>query len=133
MELRGEEKFMVTVNHDLTLERMIEAAHLDWVDPFISSGHFPDERQGVERVRLEALGYGRVSEFLLFGDGYASLQELLALARECPRLQHRRPLVAPGSALRDPRGFLAAPCLYWLGSGRGLGLYWLREGWGMGI
>lgn len=130
--------FTVLVDYSRTLAAMIAAGRYDYVNPDITTEHFPIQGEGRRELRVALFHFNRVmsSEQViaeLDSQGFrpAKLEELLALGETRPELQKEFPIVGLGSGWPRPRddGGRSAPFLYWGGLERSLGLRWFRDSW----
>jgi hypothetical protein len=132
--------FTLTVDCSQTLTDMIAAGKYDWVDKNITPENFPLEpKEGIERVEVVLVHLDKMLttdqvkvELDRKGLKPATIVELLALGAAHPDLQREFPVMALGSAWRDPDGNLYSPSLYEDGDQRDLLLHWCNAGsrWG---
>ena len=133
--------FAVTVNHDITLEQMIEAGHYNWIDPRITSDNFSIVKGCEAEINIVL---ARLNKSAAIGDvirniGHrnfrvATLLELLSFGAVYPGKQTEFPIATPDSIWLDPdSGKMMVPYLTGLSSGeRSLRLRKLDDVWPAG-
>jgi hypothetical protein len=121
---------------NLTLTDRIARGRYDWVNSDITEEHFPTSVPADYDVEYKLFHFNHtissddaIKEMEKEGFRPGTLVELLALGETNPELQKQFPIVALGSTWQSPRGHRYVPCLYWGGSGRGLGLRWFGIDW----
>lgn len=96
--------FPVTVDYSMSLELMIASGRYDWVNPDITSEHFPVKGTGTIRLETQLINFVRPtsSEFAIgeldkMGLRPAILEELLAFGAKYPEEQLMHTIIALGS------------------------------------
>lgn len=128
--------FSLAVNYGRSVEEGVRAGYYDWVNPDITSEHFPTERQESTHIMVELIHLNRVvstDEAIRKLDqmGYRpiELRELQALGEQYPDLQRKFPIVELGSVWRDSDGNRYVASLDGSVSGRRLTLNWVEVDW----
>ncbi|MFA6255428.1 MAG: hypothetical protein WC675_05390 [Patescibacteria group bacterium] len=126
-----------TVNHGLTLEEMIQAANVGWVNPDINSERFPVETGGIEEVTVDFLSMDLLLKLLDGGMvveeigklGYrpATHEEVLASAASQPEfIRQFLPIAVLQPIWTSPHGNSHFIGLLRVGSRTGLDTIWLE-------
>jgi len=128
--------YVVLVDYDQTVERLIRDGRYDWANSDITSHNFPSSERGNAQIDIFLLNFetpisseDAIREMNALGLRPATLKELLGLGATHPNLQRENPIVALGSRWRYPRGSLNVPYLYRVGSYRHLSLIWFGGDW----
>jgi len=126
----------VTVNHNRTIEKLVEAGKYDWSNPDITSKNFPSSQKGKDQVSIQLVYFDRylTSDEILKtlakqGLRPATLKELLTLGEQHPDLQRQFPIVALGSVGQNSDGDRFVAYLWGGGLKRHLRLRWLESRW----
>lgn len=134
-ETRLTDSFTVTVDHDLSLARMIKAGAYDWVNDDITEKRFPVKGEGSVERTLTLHHYARtmdsdavVKDLDFIGKEAVPIEDLLAFGAQFPDEQRKYPIIALGSSARV-HGGRRVPYLDGGGTKRYLYLHWCDSGW----
>ena len=130
--------YSVTVNYNLTVEKMVTVGSYDYANGNITSEHFLVQGQGKQEKEIILFHFDRlisseeaIQEMDEVGYRPAEPEEILALGAGHPDLQREFTIVGLGSPWQYPvDGDRCAICLWGRGSGgRGLGLDGFEGDW----
>lgn len=143
----GERSYSVAVNYDLSLEKMVDAGHYDYVDDAIVTGfrrvvrgEDPEKCQGRKDVKVHLVHFNRPissagvhRELDYRGLRPATAAELFAFGAQYPnkpvKVSNCCPVASLGTVWRGMSGDLYVASLSWSESGRRLALSHLRGDW----
>lgn len=131
------EKFPVTVNYDLSREKMNKAGKYEFVNENITEKNFPIENKGQVDTDLVLVHFGKsmssnnvLKELEKLNLRPANLSELSAFGAKFPQKQREFPIIALGSVWDDSGDGRNVPYLRKGASGRYLCLDDFGGGWG---
>jgi len=101
--------YVVTVNYDLTVERMIVIGNYDHVDSCITQEHFPIKREGRQEKEVTLFHFNRwifreevIKEMSKWGHQPAEPEDILAFGAQYRDIQRQFPILAFGSPWQHP-------------------------------
>ena len=128
--------FEIEVDGTKTLEQMIADGKYDDKNSDINKKNFPIKDATKRTVTIELFHFDRnissedaVKEMKKEGFRPATVEELLALGADQPKLQREFPIIALGSVWRVFYGFRCVPSLNLDGDDRELNLPYWSHGW----
>lgn len=132
------EDLTVNARYDLSIEKLVEASKLDYVNSDFTGAHFKEKARPAEKNKkfvLLHLNRNVSTETVLAVMKQMKLKpgtakELVSVSIDHPDLQRKFPIVANGSVWRRWRGGRRVPYLWGYSGGRDLDLDWYGGGWG---
>ncbi len=132
---RSAVSYPVTVNYDISVEKLVELGHYSWTSKSVNSSNFHSKKHGRAEVQTELISLNRMvssdgalMELADRGYRHATLHELLAFGVKYPDVQLHFPVVAIGSVC-EVHGNRYVAYLYRDDLGRYLFLYWFEYSW----
>lgn len=117
------------------LADMVAAGHYDRANPEVNERNFTVKPERFTTEGVQAISLGRtmstaevLAELDRRGVRSATVEQLLAYGAEHPDEQLKNPIVALGSSLLSPFGYILAPVLTKGAEGRVLSLPWVGPG-----
>ena len=132
----GHKEFLIVVDYNRSLSKMIKAGNYDWINSNITVNHFPIEGSGQQEKNFSLFHFNKaktseevIVEMNKEGFSPAKIEDLLALGESQPELQKQFPIVALGSVWRDSHDDSLVPCLDWFGMRHNLDLCCFTNSW----